>query len=76
MPLVSLDLSSRCITEGTFFTLISALGASQVRLSRLDLSFNSFFRDTSLSELLDYLENKTMEILDSKCKHAKTLPIV
>ena len=39
-----------------------------VRVTSLDLSFNQFFKDFSLHQLISYLERKAIELIDSKCK--------
>ena len=73
---VNLNLSSRCINERNFQLVINALSESILRVESLDLSFNQFFKDQSLSELVDYMENKSIDIIDSKCKHAADSPII
>lgn len=52
----------------SFHPLIAALSKGRVRLSSLDISFNQFFKDSSMSELLDYLEAKAIDHLDCDCK--------
>jgi hypothetical protein len=50
--------------------LIQALSETQIRILSIDLSFNQFFKDLSLHELISYLERKSIEILDAKCKYS------
>ena len=48
--------------------VVVALSESMMRLTSLDLSFNQFFKDFSLHQLVSYLERKAIELIDSKCK--------
>jgi hypothetical protein len=48
--------------------LVAALSDSMMRVTSLDLSFNQFFKDFSLHQLVSYLERKAIELIDSKCK--------
>jgi len=48
--------------------LVAALSDSMMRVTSLDLSFNQFFKDFSLHQLVQYLERKAIELIDSKCK--------
>jgi len=52
----------------TFRPLIAALSKGRVSLKTLNLSFNQFFKDPSMSELLDYMETKAIDHLDCDCK--------
>ncbi len=70
IDLVSLDMSSRCLNERNFQQVVNALGESCLRVDSLDLSFNQFFKDQSLNELLTFMETKSISILDNKCKLA------
>lgn len=74
--IVSLNLSSRCINERNFQLLVNALSESTLKIESLDLSFNQFFKDQSLSELIHYMECKSIDIIDCKCKHAADSPII
>ncbi len=65
---VSLDLNSKFINEKNSQSLFEALTRVRVQLKSLDLSFNQFFKDESMQTLLDYMEEKSIEILDSDCK--------
>jgi hypothetical protein len=66
--LVEFNLSGRCINERNFDMLVAALSDSMMRVTCLDLSFNQFFKDFSLHQLVLYLERKAIELIDSKCK--------
>lgn len=66
--IVDLNLSGRCINERNFFIIIQALLQTQMRIESLDLSFNQFFKDQSMNELIGYLEKKAIQIMDAKCK--------
>ena len=48
--------------------LVATLANSMMRVTSLDLSFNQFFKDFSLHQLVSYLERKAIELIDSKCK--------
>lgn len=48
--------------------LVAALSDCMMRVTSLDLSFNQFFKDFSLHQLVQYLERKAIELIDSKCK--------
>ena len=74
--IVSLNLSSRCINERNFQLLINALSESTLRIESLDLSFNQFFKDQSLTELIHYMECKSIDMIDCKCKHVADSPII
>lgn len=39
-----------------------------------DLSFNQFFRDQCLVDLLDYMERKSIDIMNSNCR--ESMPII
>jgi hypothetical protein len=48
--------------------LVAALSDSMMKVTSLDLSFNQFFKEFSLNQLVSYLERKAIELIDSKCK--------
>ena len=66
--IVDFNLSGRCINERNFDLIVNALSECSMRVNSLDLSFNQFFKDFSLHQLISFLERKAIELIDNKCK--------
>eukprot|EP00347_Sterkiella_histriomuscorum_P012187 403369562 len=73
---LKLNLSGKSINERNFDTLIQALTMSNCRLAILNVSYNSFFKDSCLQNLIQYIEKKSLDLISSECKAIFDNPVI